>query len=104
MNKEILSLLSGEVLEEDLELTLAELCRACRLPEERIVEFVEEGVIEPSGGEPSNWYFAGISLRRVRCARRLQRDLGVNVAGAALALELLEELQRLRARLSRLEP
>lgn len=45
----------------------------------------------------------GISVRRVRCAQRLEQDLGVNIAGAALALELLEELERLRARLHRLE-
>jgi len=37
-------------------------------------------------------------VRRVRCALRLESDLGVNLAGAALALDLLEELNRLRAR------
>jgi chaperone modulatory protein CbpM len=39
----------------------------------------------------------------VRITRNLQRDLGVNTPGAALALELLEELEQLRARLRRLE-
>jgi chaperone modulatory protein CbpM len=39
----------------------------------------------------------------VRCVIHLQRDLGVNLAGAALALDLLEELQQLRARISRLQ-
>jgi chaperone modulatory protein CbpM len=38
----------------------------------------------------------------VRCALRLERDLGVNLAGAALALDLLDELNRLRARQRRL--
>jgi chaperone modulatory protein CbpM len=33
----------------------------------------------------------------------LRRDLGVNWAGAALALDLLDELQELRARLRRFE-
>jgi len=32
-------------------------------------------------------------------ALRLQQDLGVNLAGAALALQLLEEAETLRARL-----
>jgi len=100
---DLLKLLSGEIFEEEIELSLAELCRACQLPAERVVELVDEGVIEPVGRDPARWRFRGISVRRVRCVQRLQRDLGVNVAGAALAIELLEELERLRARLRRLE-
>jgi chaperone modulatory protein CbpM len=100
---DLLELLSGTVLEEEIELTLADLCRTCQLPAERVLELVEEGVIEPVGREPGQWRFRGISVRRVRCAQHLEQDLGVNVAGAALALDLLEELQRLRERLRRFE-
>lgn len=102
MANELLELLSGEVLEEDVELTLGELCRACQLPAERLFELVEEGVVEPLGREPARWRFRGVSVHRVRCAMRLERDLGVNLAGAALALDLLEELDALRERLRRL--
>jgi len=101
MTDELLSLLSGEVLEEDVELTLAELCRSCRLPAEQVLVLVEEGVIEPLGRDPIHWRFRGVSVRRVRCALHLERDLGVNAAGAALALDLLEELEAMRARLRR---
>lgn len=100
---QVLELLPGEVLEDDIELTLGELCRACRLPAERIFELVEEGVVDPQGREPAQWRFGGVSIRRVRCVQRLEADLGVNVAGAALALDLLEEVERLRIRLQRLE-
>ena len=103
MKNEVLSLLSGDVLEEDVELTLADLCRACRLPAERVYELVEEGVVEPVGRQPGGWRFRGISLYRVQIALRLQRDLGVNIAGAALALDLLEELEQLRSRLEQLD-
>ncbi len=102
MTRDLLSLLSGEVLEEDVELTLVELCRTCRVLPERLSELVEEGIVEPMGRDPQHWRFRGASVRRVRCAMRLERDLGVNFAGAALALELLEELESLRARLDRL--
>ncbi|MDJ0892287.1 MAG: chaperone modulator CbpM [Gammaproteobacteria bacterium] len=101
MSRDLRSLLSGDVLEEEVELTFIELCRACRLPAERVVELVQEGVVEPQGRDPEHWRFRGASLARVRCALRLQRDLGVNTAGAALALELLEELEFLRLRLER---
>lgn len=100
---DLLELLSGEIFEEDIELSLADLCRACQLPAERVFELVEQGVVEPIGRDPARWRFQGISVPRVRRAQRLERDLGVNVAGAALAIELLEELERLRTRLRRLE-
>ncbi|MCB1876368.1 MAG: MerR family transcriptional regulator [Chromatiales bacterium] len=93
------SALVGEILEEQVELTLGELCRACQVPAERVVELVEEGIVDPSGPNPARWRFRGMSVQRVRCALRLEQDLGVNVAGAALALDLMEELERMRIRL-----
>jgi chaperone modulatory protein CbpM len=95
--------LHGDLLDDELELTLAELCRACRVPAERVYELVEQGVVDPLGRDPVRWRFRAVSVRRVRCALRLEQDLGVNVAGAALALDLLDELDRLRQRLARLE-
>ncbi len=103
MSNEMMKLLTGELFEDDAELTLGELCRLCRLPAERVIELVEEGVIEPIGREPASWHFRAVSVRRVRCAQRLEQDLGVNAAGAALALDLLDELRALRARLARFE-
>ncbi|MBP1152859.1 hypothetical protein JOD69_004728 [Methylocaldum sp. RMAD-M] len=45
-----------------------------------------------------NWQFNTAALRRLQTALHLQRDLGVNLPGAALALDLLEELEALRRR------
>ena len=90
---------NGIVPDEPTELTLAEVSRACAVQIGFIVELVEEGVLAPVGQEPQRWRFTYAHLRRVRVASRLQRDLGVNLAGAALALELLEEIEALRARL-----
>jgi chaperone modulatory protein CbpM len=95
--------LSGDVLEEDIELSLADLCRICQLSADRVLQLVDEGLLEPGGSSPKQWRFHGRSVRRVHCVIRLQRDLGVNLAGAALALDLLEEVQRLRTRLSRFQ-
>lgn len=103
MKRDQRKLLSGELLEADTELSLAELCAACELSEAEIIELVEEGVVEPFGKRPSSWRFQAVSLRRIRISRNLQRQLGVNASGAALALDLLEEVEALRARLRRLE-
>lgn len=89
----------ASILEEQAGLTLADLCRACAVQAELLVELVEEGVIVPQGDAPESWRFTGVHLRHARVAIRLQRDLGVNPAGAALALQLMDELEAVRARL-----
>ncbi|MDD1626218.1 MAG: chaperone modulator CbpM [Methylococcaceae bacterium] len=87
---------TGTVIEED-SLTLAQLCRACGVHADWIISLVEESIIEPQGEDIRLWRFSGASLVRARSALRLQRDLGVNLAGIALALDLIEELESLRA-------
>lgn len=87
------------ILEEQVGLTLDDLRRACGVQTEILVELVEEGVLTPIGEAPEVWRFTGVHLRHARVAIRLQRDLGVNTAGAALALQLMEELESLRGQL-----
>lgn len=95
--------LTAQVLETDVELSLAELSRACRLSADQIIDLVEQGMIEPQGHSPAKWRFEGICVKRVYFAQRLKRDLGVNPAGAALALDLLEEIEQLRRQLRRFD-
>ncbi len=71
------------------EVTLADLTRTCRVHAEWVLELVEEGVLEPLGPGGPQWRFAATSVVRVQKAQRLQRDLGVNLPGIALALQLL---------------
>jgi chaperone modulatory protein CbpM len=96
--------LTGVLLDEHVELSLTEISRTCATSTEWIIALVEEGAIEPEGTEPAEWRFAGSSVQRVQTAIRLQRDLDINAAGVALALELLEEIETLRARLAVFEP
>ncbi len=87
------------LLDEAQEITLAELTRTCRVHTEWVIELVEEGVLEPLQPGGPQWRFAATSIVRVEKARRLQRDLGVNLPGVALALQLLERIDALEARL-----
>lgn len=87
------------ILEEQTQLTLIDLCGACAVHAEQIIELVDAGVLEPLGREPAHWRFGGASLKRAHAALRLQRDLEINLAGVALALELLDEIESLRVRL-----
>lgn len=97
------TIVSGVVLDESVSFSLPELCRCFGISAEAVIEMVDEGLIEPSGAEPPRWRFHGVALRRVQTALRLRQDLRVNLAGAALALDLMEELEDVRQRLRRLE-
>jgi chaperone modulatory protein CbpM len=91
--------LSGAIFEQSALLTVKDLSRMCAVDEHHIVEFVEEGVLHVVEIKSTEWYFRGEALRRTRLALRLERDLELNLAGVALALELMEELERLRREL-----
>lgn len=80
-------------------LTIKDLSRMCAVDERHIVEFVEEGVLSVVEINTTEWHFTGAALRRARLALRLERDLELNLAGVALALELMEELENLRRQL-----
>ncbi len=92
-----------ELIDESYELSLAELCRCCTVQAETIIEMVDEGLLEPRGASPAQWRFAGPALRRVEMTLNLQRDLRVNLPGAVLAIELMDEIRRLHERLQILE-
>jgi chaperone modulatory protein CbpM len=99
MNAKDLSTPSVELIDEQTTFTLVELCRSCAVEAELIEALVEQGILEPSGRSGPHWCFPASSLRRTRVTLHLQRDLGVNIAGAALALDLLERIEELDARL-----
>lgn len=88
--------ITGILLDENLRINLAELCNVCHTDAEIIIEMVEEGVISPQGLQPQEWRFSGTAIKRIQIAMHLTRDLRVNLAGAALALDLMDELETLR--------
>ena len=88
--------LPGEIFEEGAVLSVADLARMFAVEERHIVALAEEGVITALGIETTEWRFSGADIRRARIALRLERDLGINLPGVALSLELLEELEQLR--------
>ncbi|HUQ53692.1 MAG TPA: chaperone modulator CbpM, partial [Gammaproteobacteria bacterium] len=82
--------ISATPLDDSVELTLAELCSACSVEEELVIEIVAEGIVEPIGPSRAQWRFSGLAVTRVQRVLSLQHDFGVNLPAAALALELLE--------------
>ncbi|PZO55729.1 MAG: hypothetical protein DCF15_10050 [Phormidesmis priestleyi] len=63
-----------------------------------IEQFVQVGLIEPVGSMlPSR------SIARIAQIRRLRRDLGINLVGAAMVLDMAQEIAQLRAKLKALQ-
>lgn len=84
---------------DDACLTLEELCRACAVEPVWVIHHVEEGFLEPLSGPSDHWRFTGSSLQRTRRMRALERDFDAVPELAALMVDLLEEVDSLRARL-----
>src|SRR5204862_7941699 len=80
-----------------------ESCRLCWLGRGAVTEPAEVGVGAPRATPPGEWQIPATALPRLRVIGRLMRDLGVNVSGAALALELLEARRQLERRIRALE-
>ena len=99
MKQSTLSVLQCQVVEEEVEMSLVELCRACDAEADLVTQLVAHGVLEPRGAAPQAWVFVGASLQRTRLAVRLVRDLEVNLPGAALALDLMEQIRHLQQQL-----
>ncbi len=95
--------LEGELLDEQRALGLGELLRVCGVSAEQVRAMVAEGMLHPRGAAPEQWVFRGVEVIRVRRALRLQRDLALNLPGAALALDLIDEIHQLRCRVHWLE-
>ena len=93
-------LLIGEILDETTELTMQDLCHCCAAKREIILGLVEEGVLIPVNQDRTAYRFSGVNVRRAVKAVRLHRDLGLNFPGVALALDLMDEIERLREQLN----
>lgn len=95
--------LTGIVLGEQETLTLESLAGLCTVETDWVIELVEYGALEPIDPTQPQWEFSAVVLKRVRTAARLHYDLELGPAGIALALDLLDEIELLRARLRLLD-
>ena len=89
------------VIEEEACLTVDELCAACALEREWLVQRIEEGLFPVPGGIVSEWRFDASGIARARRMRSLERDFDAVPELAALVADMLQEVDELRARLRR---
>ena len=95
-----LQIIEAVILDDHLSLSLIELCKACNVHEEWIIELVDEGIINPLKQDKPHVSFPGSSLKQALAVKHLQQDLGINLAGAAMVLDLKQEIDMLRSHIT----
>ncbi|MFC6300781.1 chaperone modulatory protein CbpM [Pseudomonas sp. CCM 7893] len=80
-----------------VQVNMTEFCEATELSVAYVIEIVEHGIVEPEGTNPESWHFTDYELALAKRASTLRKDLDLEWEGVALALNLLEEVQQLRA-------
>ena len=90
----------GVCLADEHSLELETFAVACGTEADFIRLLVDEGLLQPQT-ESAGWRFGGEHIARVRRIRRLQRDFEANLETVGVMLDLMDEIDRLRAQLRR---
>lgn len=80
-----------------LHLTVTEFCFHTGLTAPELHEIVGLGMIEPVNGIQQDWYFDDSAIHVCRRARRLHQELDIEWAGIAVAMSLLDQIDRLNS-------
>ncbi|OGT53930.1 MAG: hypothetical protein A3F17_02910 [Gammaproteobacteria bacterium RIFCSPHIGHO2_12_FULL_41_15] len=88
------------IINEEQTIGFTELCHASSADPDFILSLIEQELIQPRGHNQSNWQFDALSLKRSRIAVSFHNDLQLNLQGIALALDLLEQIETMRAELT----
>jgi chaperone modulatory protein CbpM len=93
MNKN--DILVGIVIEETQTFTYTEVCHKYNIPQQLLSEMMEHGLFSNTSTELEQLKINQKELQRIESAFRLHRDLGVNLPGVVLAIELIEKIDLL---------
>ena len=86
------------MLNDNVFYTTKAVCNSYKLNQSTVGEMVSWGIAKPSGNKPEKWLFSHKDFERIGRASRFNKELEINIPGAALALQLLEDIQNLRSK------
>ncbi len=84
-------------------LGLEELIELSQSSPDFIQELIEFGILAPAPTPVTKREFDVDELQRIKTVQRLQRDLEINMAGAALVLDLLDQLDEMQVKIALFE-
>jgi chaperone modulatory protein CbpM len=90
--------LTGDILDEKM-LSLDEIAQACSVKKDWVIHRVEAGLLTCTIQESTTWHFVSADLARARQLAAIERDFDANEELAALVVDLMEEVNRLKNKL-----
>ena len=89
--------ITGVLMDDDTyEISFSQACETYHIPEAFLIELWEHGFFNEFSSPIHTIHLNLQMIKRIHAARRLQEDLGINLAGVVLAMELVDELENLR--------
>lgn len=89
------NLVIGVLIEESETITYTEVCQKYNIPEKLLVEMMEQGLFSNQSTRLNELQLNQKELHKIESAFRLHRDLGINLPGVVLAIELLERIEQM---------
>lgn len=97
------TIVAGILMDETTTISYVEVCQRCNISEEELYEMLEHGLVSQQEMQLNKFHIDAKIVARIQSACRLQNDLGINLPGVVLALELLDELEQIKGELSILQ-
>lgn len=94
------TMIMGMLVDEQSSVSFLEVCEKQGISEDVLLDMLEHGLLPEVNSTDKQVEFDLTMLNRIQSACRLQVDLGLNVPGVVLVLELMDELKQLHSELS----
>lgn len=94
------NILIGVLIEDSETISYTEVCHKYNIPKELLTEMMEYGLFSNQSAQIEQLKLNPKELKRIESAFRLHRDLGINLPGVVLAIELLEKIEHLDGELT----
>ncbi len=93
------TMIMGMLVDDHSHVSFLDVCEKQGISEDILLEMLEHGLLPEIISPNRQTEFDLNMLNRIQSACRLQIDLGLNVPGVVLALELMDELEQLHREL-----
>lgn len=97
------TMIMGMLVDDHSSVSFVDVCEKQGISEDVLLDMLEHGLLPEVISPDRQVEFDLNMLNRIQSACRLQVDLGLNVPGVVLALELMDELEQLHSELSVLQ-